>query len=164
MNTDRIEKKVVLKAPRERVWRAISDSRQFGVWFGAALDGSFAAGQWIQGRIKPTEVDPDVARMQQPHAGTPMHLFIESIEPMERLAFRWHPYAIGPDRDYAKEPTTLVTFTLSDAEGGTLLTISESGFDRLPPDRRESAFTGNEEGWTHQCKLVAKYLARAAGV
>ena len=163
MSTDRIEKKIVLKAPRERVWRAISDSRQFGAWFGAALDGPFVAGQWLTGRIMPTEVDPEVAKLQEPHRGTPWRMLVEAIEPMERFAFRWHPFAIDKSKDYSDEPTTLVTFTLSDAEGGTLLTITESGFDQLPPERRAEAFKANEGGWEHQCKLIEKYLARGAG-
>ncbi|HYD07373.1 MAG TPA: SRPBCC family protein [Reyranella sp.] len=162
MSTDRIEKKIVLKAPRARVWDAISDFRRFGIWFGAALDGPFVAGQWVSGRIAPTEVDPEVAKMQEPFAGAPMHLLVETIEPMTRLAFRWHPYAPDSGRDYTKEPTTLVTFTLGDVEGGTLLTITETGFDRLPPDRRDEAFKGNAEGWEHQTRLVEKYLARGA--
>jgi uncharacterized protein YndB with AHSA1/START domain len=162
MSTDRIEKKIVLKAPRERVWRAISDSKQFGDWFGAELDGPFVAGEWLAGRIAPTKVDPEVAKLQEPHAGTPWRILVESIEPMQRLAFRWHPFAIDKTKDYSDEPTTLVTFTLGDAEGGTLLTITESGFDQLPPARRDQAFKANEGGWEHQCKLIEKYLARDA--
>jgi uncharacterized protein YndB with AHSA1/START domain len=163
MITDRIEKKIVLKAPRERVWRAICDFRQFGAWFGAELDGPFVAGEWLSGRIMPTQVDPEVAKLQEPHAGTPWRMLVEAIEPMERFAFRWHPFAIDKSKDYSDEPTTLVTFTLSDAEGGTLLTITESGFDKLPPERRDQAFKANEGGWEHQCRLVEKYLARGAG-
>jgi uncharacterized protein YndB with AHSA1/START domain len=163
MNTDSIEKKIVLKAPRERVWRAISDSRQFGAWFGAALDGPFVAGEWMTGRIAPTQVDPEVAKLQEPHAGSPWRMLVETIAPMERFAFRWHPFAIDKDRDYSDEPTTLVTFTLSDAQGGTLLTITETGFDQLPASRRDQAFKANEGGWAHQCKLIEKYLARGTG-
>ena len=160
MDTDRIEKKIVLKAPRERVWNAISDSRQFGTWFGAALDGPFVLGKWLSGRIAPTKVDPQVAKMQEPYAGRPMHLLVENIEPMTRLSFRWHPYGLAEGQDHTKAPTTLVTFALSDVADGTLLTITEAGFDQLPPERRDEAFKGNEEGWEHQTRLIEKYLSK----
>ena len=162
MSSDRIEKQIVLKASRERVWQAISDSRQFGTWFGVAFDGPFVAGAWVIGRLAPTQMDPEVAKLQEPYAGMPWRAFIESIEPMRRFAFRWHPFAIDRGTDYEQEPTTLVTFALSEVEGGTLLTIMESGFDQLPPARRDAAFKANEAGWTHQRRLIEKYLAGRA--
>lgn len=160
MTTDRIQKRIVLKSPRERVWRAISDSACFGSWFGVEFDGPFIAGAPLRGRIVPTQVDPEVAKLQEPHTGKPFQILVETIAPMDRFAFRWHPFAIDPNADYSQEPTTLVTFDLSDAEGGTLLTITESGFDQIPIERRARAFEANEGGWTHQTKLVAKYLER----
>lgn len=159
--TDRIVKTTVLAAPLARVWAAVSDARQFGAWFGVEFDGPFAAGARLTGRIRPTTVDPEVAKLQEPHAGTPFHLVVDRVEPMHTFAFRWHPYAVG-DVDVSQEPMTLVTFTLADAaEGGTSLTIVESGFDAIPLERRAAAFTANEGGWTHQLRLVAKYLALA---
>src|SRR5262245_30612153 len=110
METLRIEKKIVLKAKRERVWQAISDSAQFGIWFGVEFEGPFVAGSWLSGRIVPTKVDPEVAKLQEPHRGKALKIFVERIEPMERFSFRWHPYAIDPPIDYSKEPVTLVTF------------------------------------------------------
>lgn len=162
MNTDKIEKQVLLTAPRARVWQAISDAKNFGAWFGVKFDGPFVAGKPIRGQIVPTQVDPEVAKLQEPHTGTPFVCLIETIEPMERFAFRWHPYAIDPGSDYSQEPTTLVTFALADAEGGTQLTITESGFDQLPLERRAAAFRANEGGWEHQSRLIAKYLAQTA--
>lgn len=158
MNTDQIEKKIVLKATRERVWQAISDSTSFGAWFGAKFDGPFVAGARLQGQIVPTQVDPEVAKLQEPHAGKPFQILVESVEPMNRLAFRWHPYEVDPQADSAGEPMTLVTFELSQIEGGTLLTITESGFDQIPIERRAQAFEANDGGWTHQAKLIEKYL------
>jgi uncharacterized protein YndB with AHSA1/START domain len=105
-------------------------------------------------------VDPSVAKMQEPYAGKPLHLLVESFEPKHRLAFRWHPGRPESGEDFTKAPTTLVTFTLSDVAGGTLLVITESGFDRLPSDRRDAAFKGNADGWEHQTRLIEKYLAR----
>jgi uncharacterized protein YndB with AHSA1/START domain len=161
-NTDRIEKKVLLRAPIERVWRAISEAKQFGSWFGVEFDGPFAAGKSIIGKIVPTTVDPEVAKMQEPHAGTPFEFSIDCIEPMRLFSFRWHPYAVERGVDYSKEPTTLVAFELEEAAGGTILTISESGFDRIPLERRAKAFAANEQGWAAQATLIEKYLARAA--
>jgi uncharacterized protein YndB with AHSA1/START domain len=162
MDSDRIQKKIVLKAARARVWAAISDSARFGTWFGAEFDGPFVAGQEIVGRIVPTQVDADVARMQEPYRGIPWRVVVERMEPMTLFSFRWHPGAADPNHDYTGEPMTLVTFELSDAEGGTLLTITESGFDRIPLARRMEAMKGNDEGWTHQARLIEKYLALQA--
>jgi uncharacterized protein YndB with AHSA1/START domain len=156
--TDRIEKHIVLRASRERVWSAISDARQFGTWFGVEFEGDFVAGSPLKGKIVPTKVDENVAKMQEPYVGTAFHVFVERIEPMRVFAFRWHPYAIEPGKDYTKEPTTLVTFELEEAPGGISLTITESGFDQIPLDRRAEAFTSNEQGWTEQTKLIQKYL------
>lgn len=159
---DKIEKKVTLRAPLSRVWRAISDAKEFGAWFGMAFDGPFIAGQKIAGSIQPTTVDPEVAKLQAPHAGKPFEFTIDRIEPERLFSFRWHPFAIDPNQDYSSEPTTLVVFELREVDGGTLLTITESGFDRIPLKRRAEAFSANEGGWEHQSKLIAKYLdARA---
>jgi uncharacterized protein YndB with AHSA1/START domain len=160
MNSDRVEKKIILRATRERVWQAISDSARFGAWFGVELDGPFIEGQWITGRIAPTQVDPDVAKLQQPYTGTKWSAFVERIVPMERFSFRWHPYAIDPGRDYSAEPTTLVTFELHETDAGILLTITECGFDQLPIARRNQAREANDKGWAHQTRLIEKYLAR----
>lgn len=162
---DRIEKTVILKASRSRVWRAISDSAAFGAWFGVKLDGPFEAGKAIVGHIVPTEVDPEVAKMQEPYRGAKFEITIETVIPEREFSFRWHPFAIDPNHDYSAEPTTLVVFRLSDpprGEEGVLLTITESGFDRVPLERRAKAFTANEGGWAAQAKLIEKYLAMHA--
>jgi uncharacterized protein YndB with AHSA1/START domain len=158
-NTDRIEKQVLLKAPRERVWRALSEADQFGTWFGVRFDGPFVAGEELTGRIVPTQVDEHVAAMQKPYEGTPFAWVVETIEPMQRIAFRWHPYGVEKDVDYESEPMTRIVFELHDAPEGILLTVTESGFDQLPPERRAKAFAANEGGWSHQMKLIEKYLA-----
>jgi len=159
MNCDRIEKTIILKATRERVWQAVGDTARFGVWFGAEFDGRFAPGQWLSGRIVPTQVDPEIAALQEPARGMPFKILIEAVEPMERLAFRWHPFAIDPNVDYSSEPMTLVTFELAGIDGGIVLTISEIGFDRLPEARRAQARQANDGGWEHQTRLIEKYLA-----
>jgi uncharacterized protein YndB with AHSA1/START domain len=157
--SDRIVKKVVLDAPLERVWRAITEAARFGTWFGIEFDGEFEVGTRLSGRIVPTRVDADIAKAQEPHAGTEFVLDVERIEPMRLFSFRWHPYAIEPGADYASEPMTLVVFELEALQERTHLTITESGFDRVPLARRAEAFASNDQGWHEQSKLIAKYLA-----
>lgn len=158
-STDRIEKRVFLRAPQERVWRAISDAAEFGAWFGMELDGGFAPGAQITGRIRPTKADPEVAAIQQKYDGMPIAFFVDRIEPMSLFAYRWHPFALDTTVDYSSEPMTLVTFTLAPAEGGTMLTVVESGFDAIPLERRADAFEANEEGWAFQLRVIEKYLS-----
>ncbi|HEY2474404.1 MAG TPA: SRPBCC family protein [Candidatus Cybelea sp.] len=161
-STDRIEKRILLRAPQERVWRALSDATEFGNWFGVQLEGSFIAGAQMMGRIKPTIADPGVAEIQEKYSGMPMTFVIERIEPMSLLSFRWHPFAIDATVDYSGEPMTLVTFSLEAAAGGTLLTVVESGFDSIPVARRADAFEANDEGWDMMLKVVEKYLQQTA--
>ena len=158
-NSERIVKQIVLQAPLERVWRAIADAGAFGQWFGARFDGRFEAGARLHARIEPTTVDAEVARQQQPYAGMAFDIIVERVEPMRLLAFRWHPGAdAGPDA--ADAEMTLVEFALEEVPQGVRLTITESGFDRVPAARRAQAIAGNTGGWEAQTGLIAKYLAR----
>src|SRR5262249_24946205 len=150
MSADQIRKQIFLKATRERVWRAIGDATEFGKWFGVRFDGPFVQGGRLTGKIVPTIADPEVARLQKPHEGKKFEITIDRIEALHRFSFRWHPFAIDPNIDYSKEPATLVEFVLEDLPGGTLLSITESGFDKLPIERRAQAFKANEGGWEHQ--------------
>jgi uncharacterized protein YndB with AHSA1/START domain len=159
MDTDRIEKRILLHASQQRVWRAVSDAAEFGRWFGVAFDGSFVAGARITGRVAPTTVDPEVAKLQEPHAGLAFAFLVEDIAPMRRIAFRWHPFAVDPNVDYTQEPMTLIEFLLEPAPDGTWLTITESGFERIPLERRAKAFAANDGGWTMQTQLIGQYLA-----
>lgn len=156
---DRIVRKVVLDAPIERVWRAITEAARFGAWFGVEFDGEFEPGARRLGRIVPTRVDADIAKTQEPYAGIEFAFQVERIEPMHLFSFRWHPYGVEPGTDPATEPMTLVEFELEEGAGGTHLSITESGFDRVPPGRRAEAFAANEQGWREQATLIAKYLA-----
>lgn len=159
MNTDRIEKQVLLRAPLERVWRAISDSQEFGRWFGVRVDGPFVAGTSVTATITGTTVDDEVAEMQRPHAGAKATWQVVAVEPPRRFAYRWHPFAVEPGVDYGSEPTTLVEFTLSETPDGVQLRIVESGFDAIPEARRADAFEANSGGWAKQTELVRKYLS-----
>jgi uncharacterized protein YndB with AHSA1/START domain len=149
VDTDRIERTVVLKSPRERVWRALSDAEEFGTWFGVNLAGQvFATGGTVRGHIT--------------HPGYEHLLFqveVERVEPGHVLAFRWHPYAIDTAVDYSGEEPTLVTFTLEDvAGGGTMLRVVESGFDRVPAHRRAEAFRMNSQGWSIQMGNLERHV------
>lgn len=157
-STDRIEKKVVFRAPIARVWAAIADSGRFGSWFGVKFEEPFEQGKLLSGKLVPTTVDPETAKRQEKFAGTRFEFVISRITPMSYFSFRWHPYAVERGIDYSKEPTTLVEFALEETACGTQLTISESGFDRIPAERRAIAFARNQEGWTAQARLIEKYV------
>ncbi len=156
---DVIRKEIVLKAPLDKVWAAISDASQFGQWFGMRFDGPFVAGQPISGHIVPTMVDPEVANAQKPYEGTPFSMMVGEIRPKSLFELRWHPYAIDTSKDYSSEPMTLITFALKEVEGGVHLTLTESGFENIPPERRFQAFEANDGGWTAQMKLIEAYLS-----
>jgi uncharacterized protein YndB with AHSA1/START domain len=150
--TDRIEKQIVLRAPRARVWRAISTADEFGRWFGANLSGgTFAPGARIRGPI----TYPGYEHLT-------LDVTIERVEPERFISFRWHPSATDPKVDYSAEPTTTVTFELEEVDSGTKLTVVESGFDRLPEARRATAYRGNEGGWTEQMKRIEAYVSKTA--
>jgi uncharacterized protein YndB with AHSA1/START domain len=146
--TDRIEKRMVVRAPRSRVWRAITTAKEFGEWFRVNLEGEFAEGESIRGKI----THPNYEHVT-------VDMLVERIEPERYFSYRWHPYAVEPGVDYSAEPTTLVEFVLDEAEGGTAITIIESGFDRIPLGRRAEAFRMNDGGWAGQIKNIARYVA-----
>ena len=148
MSTDRIEKTIVLRAPRARVWRALAQADEFGAWFGVALEGAFTPGARLAGRI----TTPGYEHLT-------MEIVVEQVQPEQLLSYRWHPYAVEPGVDYADEPTTLVEFHLADVADGTQLTVVESGFDRIPPERRAAAFRMNDQGWAEQLTHIARYVA-----
>jgi uncharacterized protein YndB with AHSA1/START domain len=162
MSADRIEKKILLRAPRKRVWRALSDSTEFGAWFGMKFDGPFTPGARVRGTIVGTTVDADVAKAQKEHAGIPFEITVDRIEPERLFSIRWHPNAVERGVDYSHEPTTLIVFTLEEVANGVMLTVTESGFDQIPLARRAKAFQANEQGWGMVVKLIEKYLAQAA--
>lgn len=145
--TDRIEKHFEVNAARSKVWRAISDAAEFGTWFGVALDRPFAPGATVIGRLTIPGYEHVTLEIQ-----------VERIEPEHYLSYRWHPYAVDPAIDYRSEPTTLVEFRLEETAGGTAITITESGFDRLPASRRAEAFRMNDGGWTSQSRKLANHV------
>lgn len=148
-STDRIEKQVLLRAPRSRVWRAVTNAEEFGKWFGVKLEGPFQVGRLVTGRI----TIPGYDHLK-------MEMTVERIDPETLFSYRWHPNAVKKSEgvDYSKEPMTLVEFRLEDAPGGTMLTIIESGFDKIPANRRAEAFRANDGGWTAQAEKVRQYV------
>ncbi len=146
--SDRIEKTVELKASVSRVWRALTDHREFGTWFQVTVDEPFAVGREAGGHI----TFPGYEHIQ-------WKAMVTAIDPERYFAFRWHPYAIDPEMDYSSEEQTLVEFFLEPAKGGCLLRISESGFDKIPAHRRDEAFRMNDGGWSEQCKNLSSYVA-----
>src|SRR5271156_6739664 len=124
MSPDKIEKYVVLHAPLTRVWDTIADSQKFGAWFGVTFDGPFVAGLHVTGIIKPTTVDPEVAKLQAPYEGKTFEFYVEEVEPEWRISYGWRPFAVEPGIDYSKEPTTLIVFELEENGSNTRLTIT----------------------------------------
>lgn len=148
-STDRIEREVVIRAPRARVWRALTQPQEFGAWFGVKLDAlQFAPGQSCQGQV----THPGYEHIQ-------WKIVVERMEPQRLFSWRWHPYAIEPDVDYSGEQPTLVEFTLDDAPEGTRLKVVESGFDQVPLARRAQAYRMHNDGWTAQMENIARHVS-----
>jgi uncharacterized protein YndB with AHSA1/START domain len=143
-----IEKQIEVKAPLSRVWRALTDSKEFGEWFRVKLEGPFAPGKATRGQI----LSPGFEHVV-------FEVTVQKMEPERLFSYTWHPYAIDPKRDYSKEPATLVAFTLEAKGDKTIVTVTETGFDALPKDRVFEAFRMNEGGWEAQMKNIARYVA-----
>jgi uncharacterized protein YndB with AHSA1/START domain len=148
--TDRIEKTIELNAPVARVWKALTDYREFGTWFRVDLEGPFVPGKLARGR--PTKPGCELLSFE---------CTVQKMEPERCFSFTWHPYAVDPKVDYSKEPQTLVEFTLEKTATGTRLTVVESGFDKIPADRRQKTFRMNGEGWGIQMENIARYVGHA---
>ncbi|HJZ30711.1 MAG TPA: SRPBCC family protein [Hyphomicrobiaceae bacterium] len=146
-----IEKQIDLKAPVARVWRALTDHREFGAWFRVELDGPFAVGRVSRGHI----TYPGYEHIK-------WEVTIEKMEPERLFSFSWHPYAVDPAIDYSKEPTTLVEFRLEPIASGTRLFVTETGFDAIPKERRFEAFRMNEGGWSAQLTNIERHVATTA--
>jgi len=149
-DSDRIHKQIHLKAPRSRVWRALTDYREFSTWFGVDLESPFVVGQVTSGQI----TNPGYEHVR-------MEVTVQKLEPEECFSYTWHPYAIEAVVDYSKETPTLVEFTLEDKGAETLLTVTESGFAKLPAHRRDEAFRMDDKGWSAQLKDIDEHVTRA---
>jgi uncharacterized protein YndB with AHSA1/START domain len=145
-STDRVQKQVELKAPIERVWRALTDYKEFGQWFMVNLEGPFVVGKTVKGRIT------------YPGFDHKLELVVQKMEPPHLFSYHWHPFALDEKRDYSKEAPTLVEFKLQKIAGGTLLTVTESGFDSIPADRHDEAFRMHEGGWAEQMGNIKKFV------
>jgi uncharacterized protein YndB with AHSA1/START domain len=145
--TDRIEKRVELKAPPGTVWRALTDHKEFGEWFRVKLESPFVPGKATRGRITYPGYEHLV-----------IEVVVQKMEAERLFSFQWHPYAVDPKVDYSKERPTLVEFKLEKTAGGTLLIVTESGFDSIPAARRDEAFRMNSGGWSEQLKNIETYV------
>ena len=161
MTTDRITKQVTLRTSPRRVWKALADSQEFGDWFGIRFAGPFTPGATVHGVITGTKADPDIAKVMALMEGIPYAITIERMEPEKLFSYRWHPHSLDQTIDYSGESTTLVVFEIRAVSEGTLLTVTESGFDRIPAHRRKNAFEANDPGWGMQVVLIGKHLERS---
>ena len=150
MENNKIEKRIELKAPVARVWRALTDYREFGEWFRVKLESPFAVGQAAHGHITYPGYEHLV-----------FECTVQKLEPERFFSFTWHPYAIDPNTDYSTEPPTLVEFHLEPTETGTLLTVTETGFERIPAHRRLEAFRMNDGGWSQQVRNIERHVTQA---
>ncbi|MGH9461635.1 MAG: SRPBCC family protein [Vicinamibacteria bacterium] len=151
ITTDRIEKRIQLRHPRSKVWRALTDAREFSKWFGAVFTEPFKPGARLRGKVT-----------HEGYEHMTMDVTIERVEPEHLFSWRWHPGACEPGEDFSGEPTTLVVFELQDVPGGTLLTVVETGFDQIPLARRAKAFGENDTGWASQMKAIEEFLGRSS--
>lgn len=142
-----IEKRIELDAPVSRVWRALTDHREFGAWFRVQLDAPFVPDRVVRGHI----TYPGYEHLK-------WEATVRKMEPERLFSFTWHPYAVDPAADYSKEPATLVEFRLEPKDGGTVLVLTESGFDAIAEHRRLEAFRMNEGGWAAQMRNIEHYV------
>ena len=147
-SSGRIEKKILLQAPRTRVWRALTNAEEFGTWFGVKFEGTFAVGKSLTGNMT-----------IKGYEHMTMEVTVEHMHAEDHFSYRWHPFAVDPKFDYSVEPTTLVEFRLEVSGEGTMLTVAETGFDKIPAGRRDEAFRMNERGWTSQIENIKRYVA-----
>jgi uncharacterized protein YndB with AHSA1/START domain len=145
--TDRIEKSIVLRAPKSRVWQALTNAEEFGTWFRVRLESGFTIGKRVTGKI----TYPGYEHLT-------FDVTVERMDVEQLFSFRWHPYALDAKADYSKEPTTLIEFRLEEVAEGTLLTVVESGFDRIPAERRGEAYRMNDQGWTIQMENLRRHV------
>jgi uncharacterized protein YndB with AHSA1/START domain len=146
-STDRIERQVVIRAPRARVWKALTDQREFSEWFGVRLDGPFAPGTRVTGQVT-----------MKGYEHVPFEIWVDRMEKEKLFSWRWHPGETEPGVDYSAESKTHVVFELTDVPGGTLVKVVETGFDQLPADRRPKAFRDNTGGWEYQIGAIRRHV------
>jgi uncharacterized protein YndB with AHSA1/START domain len=158
MDDERIEKHVLIRAPRERVWKALTDSQEFGRWFGARIEGPFVAGRSVRAVIAPSENATAEEIAGHPALGKPLIFQVERIDPPHRFSYRWQPLEVSADPGVVEGPSTLVEFTLDETKEGTRLTVIESGFSLLPEAHRRPVYESHEGGWTIQVQRIRVHI------
>jgi len=150
-STDRIERQIMLKASKSRVWKALTNTEEFGSWFGVELTGqTFVPGQHVRGRMNSNGCDRG--------ADVQFDALVVEMQTERLFSYRWHPYSVDPAVDYSKEERTLVVMELIEVNGGTLLKVVESGFDKVPASRRVEALKMHSGGWEAQLKNIERYV------
>jgi uncharacterized protein YndB with AHSA1/START domain len=161
MSEDRIEKIVVIRAPLERVWKALTDSQEFGRWFGARFEGPFVAGRSVRAVIAPREHATPEELSGHPYLGKPMVFQVERLDPPHRFSYRWQPLEVRTDLEVVEGPSTLVEFTLEQTKDGTRLTVLETGFSEIPATHRRSVYDSHEGGWSVQAQRIREHIEQA---
>ncbi len=147
---NKVEKQIEIAAPVAKVWDALTNHEKFGAWFRVKLEGPFVASEVSKGFI----TWPGYEHLKW--AAT-----VKEIMPQKLFSFTWHPYAVDPAVDYSHETPTLVEFRLETTMMGTRVTVTESGFDKVPEARRAEAFRMNDGGWAQQVKNLEEYVLAA---
>lgn len=141
-----IEKEIQIKAPVAKVWKALTDAKLFGQWFGVNLHSDFVAGKTTKGRNTSKGFEME------------MTFQIKEIKPQTYFSYAWIPFPMDQSFDYSKEDPTLVEFFLEESSSGTLLKVKESGFNKITASRRAEAFKMHTGGWEAQLKNIEKFL------
>jgi uncharacterized protein YndB with AHSA1/START domain len=158
MTEDRIEKSVDIRAPQDRVWKALTDSQEFGRWFGARFEGPFVPGRSVRGIIAPGEASTPEEIASHPYLGKPMVFQVERVDPPRRFSYRWQPLEGRTDLEVVDGPSTMVEFTLEETKDGTRLTVVETGFSKLPAPHRQPAYESHDGGWTVQVRRIRVHI------
>ncbi len=143
----KIERRVEINAPIAKVWEVIIDHKKFGEWFRCKLDQPFKEGEVSTGMM----TFPGAEHVK-------WNAKVIKIESERCLEFSWPPYIEDETVDLSNEPWLNCRFELESIPGGTLLTITESGFDKLSPVIRDDARRGNEQGWEIQAGHILEYV------
>jgi uncharacterized protein YndB with AHSA1/START domain len=146
-----VERSTLVRAPRSCVWQALTNIQEFSKWFGVEAEGEFAPGARMR-----------MISTHESYKGVEFFVDVVKMDAPEIFSWRWHPGAKQPGEDNSSEPMTLVEFRLTEVEGGTLVTVVESGFDRLSLARRARVFEDNSKGWQFQLASLTRYAGQTA--
>jgi uncharacterized protein YndB with AHSA1/START domain len=140
---DKIERKIIIKAPKEQVYAAITNPELIIKWFPDAIEGNFAEGE-------------------QPIFNFGEHgksrIYVVAMRPHDYFAYRWVPGSSHFMGDVLSTETTLVEFSLAENDDATEVTMVESGFAKIPAKLAEAAFAQNSNGWNFMLGRLEKHF------